>query len=86
MNTSYPDGLMMAALTDHSHTLPFAQQPDNILLEENKAINQIKIIDFGLSVNLVGEEEKAEATVVDGRIKERRGTMRHAHTVGSSSY
>lgn len=45
-------------------------------MEENKAINQIKIIDFGLAANLVGQEEIAEGTVVNRRIKEKRGTLR----------
>ena len=44
-------------------------------MEENKAINQIKIIDFGLAVNLVGKEEISEGVVVNGRIRETRGTL-----------
>ena len=62
-------------------------QPDNILLEENKAINQIKIIDFGLAANLVGAEELAEGSVVNGRIREKRGTLRFmAPEVFASDY
>lgn len=59
----------------HAHLV--CLQPDNILLEANKALNEIKIIDFGLAANLVGTNEVNEGTVVNGRIRERRGTVRY---------
>jgi len=50
-------------------------QPENILLEESKEINQIKMIDFGLAVNLVGKDDLKSGLVADGRVKELRGTL-----------
>lgn len=68
--------LMCVNYCHQRHIVHCDLKPDNILLEANKAINQIKIIDFGLAANLVGEEELREGSVDNGRIREKRGTLR----------